>query len=74
MRGTAQNPDIYFQARETTNPFYAATPDIVQKAMDRFAELTGREHRLFHYHGEKDPERLIILMGSGVETAREAAS
>ena len=71
MRGTAQNPDVYFQARETVNPFYAACPDLVQRAMDRFAELTGRQYRLFDYHGAPDAERVIVLMGSGCEAAHE---
>ncbi|MGD1712041.1 pyruvate:ferredoxin (flavodoxin) oxidoreductase [Dapis sp. BLCC M172] len=71
LRGTAQNPDVYFQARETVNPFYAATPDIVQKAMDKFAELTGRQYQCFEYHGAADAERVVILMGSGCETAHE---
>ena len=71
IRGTAQNPDVYFQARETVNPFYAACPDIVQRAMDRFAELTGRRYGLFEYHGATDAERVIVLMGSGCEAAHE---
>jgi pyruvate-ferredoxin/flavodoxin oxidoreductase len=71
IRGTAQNPDVYFQARETVNPFYEACPEIVQKAMDRFAELTGRQYRLFEYHGAPDAERVVVLMGSGCETAHE---
>ncbi len=71
VRGTAQNPDVYFQARETVNPFYAATPDIVQDAMDRFASLTGRSYQLFSYHGAADAERVIVIMGSGAETVRE---
>ncbi len=71
MRGTAQNPDIYFQARETVNPYYARTPAIVEAAMDRFAALSGRQYRLFDYHGAEDAERVVILMGSGVETVRE---
>ena len=54
IRGTAQNPDVYFQARETVNPFYAACPQIVQRTMDRFAELTGRRYGLFEYHGATD--------------------
>ena len=70
MRGTAQNPDIYFQARETVNPFYARTPGIVEAAMLRFAELTGRHYQLFDYHGAQDAEQVIVLMGSGVETVR----
>ena len=71
LRGTAQNPDVYFQARETVNPFYAACPTIVQRAMDRFAELTGRQYSLFEYHGAPDAERVIVLMGSGCEAAHE---
>ncbi len=71
LRGTAQNPDVYFQARETVNPFYLATPGIVQKAMDKFAELTGRQYHLFDYTGAPDAERVMILMGSGAEAAQE---
>ncbi|HET9857663.1 MAG TPA: pyruvate:ferredoxin (flavodoxin) oxidoreductase [Chthoniobacterales bacterium] len=71
VRGTAQNPDVYFQARETVNPFYDACPGIVQRMMDRFAELTGRRYELFEYHGAKDAERVIVLMGSGCEAAHE---
>jgi pyruvate-ferredoxin/flavodoxin oxidoreductase len=71
IRGTAQNPDVYFQARETVNPFYAACSDIVQKAMDDFAELTGRRYEPFEYHGAPDAERVIVLMGSGCEAAHE---
>ena len=71
MRGTAQNPDVYFQGRETVNPFYAKTPEIVQKSMDKFAGLTGRQYHLFDYFGDPKAERVIILMGSGAETARE---
>ncbi|MGA7882653.1 MAG: pyruvate:ferredoxin (flavodoxin) oxidoreductase, partial [Terrimicrobiaceae bacterium] len=71
LRGTAQNPDVYFQARETVNPFYTACPDLVQRAMDRFAELTGRRYRLFDYHGAPDAERVIVLMGSGSDAAHE---
>ena len=71
IRGTAQNPDVYFQARETVNPFYNACPQIVQRMMDRFAELTGRHYRLFEYHGAPDAERVIVLMGSGGEAAHE---
>ena len=73
VRGTAQNPDTFFQARETVNPFYASTPGIVQASMDRFAGLTGRQYHLFDYDGPADAERVIVLMGSGVETARETA-
>lgn len=71
LRGTAQNPDVYFQARETVNPYYQACPEITQKAMDTFAKLTGRKYRLFEYHGAPDAERVIVLMGSGCETAHE---
>ena len=71
IRGVAQNPDVYFQARESVNPYYAALPGHVQHAMDRFASLTGRHYRLFDYFGDPDAERVLVLMGSGVETARE---
>jgi len=71
LRGTAQNPDIYFQARETVNPFYAACPEIVQQTMNKFAALTGRQYRLYEYHGAPDAERIIVLMGSGCEAAHE---
>ena len=72
VRGTAQNPDVYFQGRETVNPFYAAVPTIVQNAMDKFAKLTGRAYKLFDYYGAPDAERVIILMGSGADVAQEA--
>ncbi|NCS07817.1 MAG: pyruvate:ferredoxin (flavodoxin) oxidoreductase [Microcystis aeruginosa G13-07] len=71
LRGTAQNPDVYFQARESVNPFYYACPDIAQKIMDRFAQLTGRQYHLYEYHGAPDAERVIMLMGSGGETVHE---
>ncbi|MCB0205748.1 MAG: pyruvate:ferredoxin (flavodoxin) oxidoreductase, partial [Anaerolineae bacterium] len=71
IRGTAQNPDVFFQARETVNIFYDRTPAIVQKAMDKFASLTGREYNLFDYVGAPDAERVIIMMGSGAETAHQ---
>jgi pyruvate-ferredoxin/flavodoxin oxidoreductase len=71
IRGTAQNPDVYFQARETVNRFYLQTPDIVASAMDRFAARTGRHYRPFDYFGHPEAERILILMGSGAETARE---
>ncbi len=74
MRGTAQNPDVYFQGRETVNPFYVKCPGIVQKAMDKFAALTGRSYHLFDYAGAPDAERVIVLMGSGAETAEETAT
>ncbi|MBP9900200.1 MAG: pyruvate:ferredoxin (flavodoxin) oxidoreductase [Verrucomicrobiota bacterium] len=71
LRGTAQNPDVYFQARETVNPFYAKCPEIVEQAMAKFGELTGRRYHLYEYHGAPDAERVIILMGSGCEAAHE---
>ena len=71
IRGTAQNPDVFFQARETVNPFYLKVPEIVQKHMDRFAELTGRQYRLFDYVGAPDAERVVVLMGSSAEVAHE---
>ncbi len=73
IRGTAQNPDVFFQARETANPFYAAVPAIVQDTMDQFAQLTGRQYHLFDYVGAPDAERVIVLMGSACETAQETA-
>ncbi|MCA9933144.1 MAG: pyruvate:ferredoxin (flavodoxin) oxidoreductase [Ardenticatenaceae bacterium] len=71
IRGTAQNPDVFFQARESANPYYLAAPQIVQKVMDKFAELTGRQYNLFDYVGAPDAERVIVIMGSGAETAHE---
>ncbi|HPI19685.1 MAG TPA: pyruvate:ferredoxin (flavodoxin) oxidoreductase [Candidatus Kapabacteria bacterium] len=71
LRGTAQNPDVFFQNRETINKFYIACPDIVQKQMDKFAKLTGREYKVFQYFGAPDAERVIVLMASGCETAQE---
>jgi pyruvate-ferredoxin/flavodoxin oxidoreductase len=73
VRGTAQNPDLFFQAREASNPYYLACPAIVQSAMDRFASLTGRAYRLVEYAGAPDAERVVVLMGSGAETAEETA-
>ena len=70
IRGTAQNPDVYFQARETANPYYAACPAIVQKAMDKFGTLVGRHYHLFDYVGAPDAERVIVMMGSGAETVQ----
>src|SRR5258707_8266308 len=64
IRGTAHNPDTYFQARETANPFYARLPGIVQRQMDHFAALTGRHYHLFDYHGAPDAERVVVMMGS----------
>jgi pyruvate-ferredoxin/flavodoxin oxidoreductase len=73
LRGTAQNPDVYFQGREVANPFYERCPEIVQSSMDKFAALTGRQYHLFDYAGAPDAERVIIMMGSGAETAEETA-
>ena len=73
IRGTAQNPDVYFQGRETVNPYYKACPGIVQKTMDRFAGITGRQYHLFDYFGDPEAERVIVVMGSGYETASETA-
>ncbi len=72
LRGTAQNPDVYFQGRETVNPYYLACPEAVQKVMDKFASVVGREYHLFDYIGAPDAERVIILMGSSTEAAQEA--
>ena len=74
LRGTAQNPDVFFQARETVNSFYQACPDIVQKVMDRFAQVVGREYKLFQYFGAPDAEKIIIMMGSGAEAAHETVN
>ena len=71
IRGTAQNPDVYFQARETVNPFYLKAPAVVQKAMDKFAEMTGRRYRLFEYSGAEDAQKVIVIMGSAAETVKE---
>ena len=71
VRGTAQNPDAFFQAREACNPFYADAHDHVQAAMDEFAKVVGRKYGLFEYHGHPEAERVIVLMGSGCETAQE---
>jgi pyruvate-ferredoxin/flavodoxin oxidoreductase len=73
MRGTAQNPDVYFQAREAANPFYAACPEIVQACMDRFAGLVGRQYHLFDYRGAPDAERVVVVMGSGADTVEQTA-
>jgi pyruvate-ferredoxin/flavodoxin oxidoreductase len=72
LRGSAQNPDVFFQARETCNPFYDACPDIVQKAMDKFAAVVGRKYKLFQYVGSPTADRVIVMMGSGAEAAQEA--
>ena len=72
IRGTAQNPDVFFQAREACNKFHAAVPGIVQSVMDKFAAQTGRAYHLFDYYGAPDAERVIVIMGSGAEAAEEA--
>ena len=72
IRGTAQNPDVFFQAREAANPFYFACSGIVQAAMDRFAGRTGRRYSLFDYYGDPQAERVVVLMGSGAGAAEEA--
>ena len=74
IRGTAQNPDVYFQARETVNTYYLACPEIVQDTMDKFAKLTGRQYHLFDYVGHPKAEKLIVLMGSGAEAAEETVN
>jgi len=71
IRGTAQNPDVFFQARETVNPFYLAAPGFVQDVMDKFAKIVGRSYHLFDYVGAPDAERVVVLMGSGAEAAQE---
>ncbi len=71
LRGTAQNPDVYFQMREAVNPYYTVTPAITQEAMDKFAKLTGRHYNLFDYTGHPEAERVAIVMGSGGETVEE---
>ena len=73
VRGTATNPDVYFQVRETINQYYDQLPDIVEAAMADIAKITGREHHLFDYYGAPDADRIIIAMGSACETAVEAA-
>ena len=72
LRGSAQNPDVFFQAREASSPFHAAVPDVVQDAMDRLGARTGRPYRLFDYVGHPEAERVLVLMGSGVGAAEEA--
>ncbi|HCD36084.1 MAG TPA: pyruvate:ferredoxin (flavodoxin) oxidoreductase [Chlorobium sp.] len=71
IRGTSQNPDTYFQGRETVNTYYDAAPSITQKMMDKFGELTGRSYKVYQYYGAPDAEMVVVLMGSGVETVRE---
>ncbi|MEI6351154.1 MAG: pyruvate:ferredoxin (flavodoxin) oxidoreductase, partial [Verrucomicrobiota bacterium] len=74
IRGTAQNPDVFFQAREACNPYYARTPEVVQGLMDKFAKLTGRQYHLFDYVGHPEADRVIIAIGSGAETVEEAVN
>jgi len=71
LKGSSQNPDVYFQGRESVNAYYNACPDIVQKYMDRFAKLTGRQYKLYEYHGAEDAEHVVVVMGSGYETTLE---
>ncbi|MEW6405218.1 MAG: pyruvate:ferredoxin (flavodoxin) oxidoreductase [Chloroflexota bacterium] len=71
LRGSAQNPDVYFQMREAANPYYIATPGIVQEMMDKFAQVTGRHYNLFDYVGHPEAERVAVVMGSGGETVEE---
>ncbi|MBU1174455.1 MAG: pyruvate:ferredoxin (flavodoxin) oxidoreductase [Alphaproteobacteria bacterium] len=74
MRGTAMNPDVCFQSREASNAYYAAVPGMVEKAMDKFAALTGRHYKPFDYYGAPDAERVVVLMGSGVDVARDTVA
>jgi pyruvate-ferredoxin/flavodoxin oxidoreductase len=74
LRGTAQNPDVFFQNRETVNGYYTAMPAIVQRTMDRFRDLTGRAYKLFDYCGDPNAERVIVIMASGAETAAETVA
>jgi pyruvate-ferredoxin/flavodoxin oxidoreductase len=74
IRGTAQNPDVFFQAREAANPFYDAVADVVEEEMAKFAELTGRRYSLYEYEGPDDAEDLVVIMGSGAETAAETSA
>jgi pyruvate-ferredoxin/flavodoxin oxidoreductase len=71
LRGSAQNPDVYFQMREAVNPYYEAVPGIAQEAMDKFAQVTGRHYNLFDYYGDPNAERVVVIMGSGGETVVE---
>ena len=71
LRGTAQNPDVFFQAREACNPFYNRCAAIVQKHMDKFAKLVGRQYHLFDYTGAPDADRVIVIMGSGIGVVEE---
>lgn len=72
IRGTSQNPDFYFQGRESVNRYYDALPEIVQDTMDHFAKLTGRQYSIYDYHGSQNPEKLIVIMASGAKTVKES--
>ena len=74
LRGSAQNPDVFFQGREAANPYYMRCAALVQQAMDRFATMTGRRYNLFDYEGAPDADRVVIMMGSGAETAAETVA
>ena len=74
MRGTAQNPDVFFQAREAVNPYYRRVPEIVIRTMERFARVTGRSYEPFQYVGAQDAERVVVLMGSAAETVEETVA
>jgi pyruvate-ferredoxin/flavodoxin oxidoreductase len=74
IRGTAQNPDVYFQARETVNPYYLKVPEILQGEMDRYAELTGRSYKLYEYEGHPEAEQVLVLMGSGAESSADVSN
>ncbi|TVR50545.1 MAG: pyruvate:ferredoxin (flavodoxin) oxidoreductase [Puniceicoccaceae bacterium] len=74
LRGTAQNPDVFFQAREAANPFYDQAPALIESVMERFASLTGRRYRLFDYEGHPEADRVVVVMGSAAETAAETAA
>lgn len=74
IRGTAQNPDTYFQSRETVNPYYTAVPGLVEQAMDAFAGLTGRRYSLVDYYGDPEAERVTVIMGSGAQTVRKTVA
>ena len=71
IKGTAQNPDVFFQSREASNQYYLNVPDIVQETMDKFADLTGRQYRLFDYYGNPDAENIVVIMGSGAGAIQE---
>ncbi len=72
IRGTAQNPDVFFQGREASNPFYAKVEDVVQEEMNKFAKISGRQYNVVDYYGAKDADKVIVIMGSGAETVEEA--